>query len=48
MTNISVTVDIMLVVRDVVDGMADQRLARFVVDNHIRSHPNFLEDVDES
>ncbi|ANZ76184.1 BA75_03085T0 [Komagataella pastoris] len=32
--------DILCVVRDLVDPAVDERLAKFVVDSHIRSHPN--------
>ncbi|SCU83550.1 LAME_0C05578g1_1 [Lachancea meyersii CBS 8951] len=35
--------DILCVVRDLVDEEKDERLARFVVDSHVRSHP--LDDV---
>ncbi|KAM3159837.1 DNA replication licensing factor MCM2 [Lachancea thermotolerans] len=31
--------DILCVVRDLVDEVKDERLARFVVDSHLRSHP---------
>lgn len=33
----------MCVVRDQVDPVQDQRLAEFVVGNHIRAHPVFLQ-----
>ncbi|CAI4054991.1 hypothetical protein SKDZ_02G0840 [Saccharomyces kudriavzevii ZP591] len=36
--------DILCVVRDLVDEEADQRLATFVVDSHVRSHPENDED----
>jgi len=32
--------DILCVVRDTVDPVEDERLARFVVFSHIRNHPN--------
>ena len=35
--------DMMCVVRDQVDPVQDQRLAEFVVGNHIRAHPVFLQ-----
>eukprot|EP01104_Vermistella_antarctica_P001826 TRINITY_DN1195_c0_g1_i1.p1 TRINITY_DN1195_c0_g1~~TRINITY_DN1195_c0_g1_i1.p1 ORF type:complete len:930 (-),score=205.41 TRINITY_DN1195_c0_g1_i1:4-2793(-) len=33
--------DILCVVRDIVDGMEDEKLAKFVVQSHMRSHPDF-------
>ena len=36
--------DILCVVKDVIDVENDERLARFVVDNHIRSHPDQGDD----
>lgn len=33
--------DIMCVVKDVIDPVLDERLARFVVGSHVRSHPRF-------
>lgn len=33
--------DVILVVRDVVDPVADENLARFVVQSHVMSHPQF-------
>ncbi|CCF57270.1 hypothetical protein KAFR_0C02770 [Kazachstania africana CBS 2517] len=36
--------DILCVVRDLVDEEADKRLASFVVDSHVRSHPEGGED----
>lgn len=36
--------DILCVVRDLVDEEADERLATFVVDSHVRSHPENDED----
>ncbi|VEU21478.1 DEKNAAC102755 [Brettanomyces naardenensis] len=39
--------DIVCVVRDLVNPEADERLASFVIDSHMRSHPlNFDEDYD--
>lgn len=42
--------DVLCVVRDQVDPIQDEKLARFVVDSHIRHHPsgNSPEDTDES
>ncbi|BAO39433.1 DNA replication licensing factor MCM2 [Kluyveromyces marxianus] len=41
--------DILCVVRDLVDEESDQRLASFVVDSHIRSHPDKdLEDPNDN
>ena len=37
--------DIMCVVKDVIDPVLDERLARFVVGSHVRSHPRFDADV---
>lgn len=37
--------DILCVVRDLVDEEADERLAKFVVGSHIRSHPENEEDL---
>ncbi|CAL9728170.1 DNA replication licensing factor Mcm2p [Monosporozyma unispora] len=39
--------DILCVVRDLVDEEADERLATFVVDSHLRSHPDNEEGADE-
>ena len=39
--------DVLCVVKDVVDVENDERLARFVVENHVRSHPDFQE-VDQT
>lgn len=39
--------DILCVVRDLVDEEADERLATFVVDSHVRSHPENGVDDDE-
>ena len=38
--------DIMCVVKDIIDPVLDERLARFVVGSHVRSHPRFEADVD--
>jgi DNA replication licensing factor MCM2 len=38
--------DIMCVVKDVIDPVLDERLARFVVGSHVRSHPRFDADID--
>lgn len=37
--------DILCVVRDTVDPVEDERLARFVVESHIRHHPNCTEET---
>lgn len=39
--------DVLCVVKDTVDPVKDDLLARFVVGSHLRSHPKFDEDVDE-
>jgi DNA replication licensing factor MCM2 len=42
--------DILCVLQDIVDPIVDEQLASFVVDSHIRSHPDYqsiLEPVDE-
>ena len=36
--------DILCVVRDTVDPVEDERLAKFVVHSHIRNHPNASPD----
>lgn len=38
--------DILCVVRDTVDPVEDERLARFVVESHIKHHPNNNEEED--
>ena len=35
--------DILCVVKDIVDPVADKRLAAFVVNSHMRAHPSYLE-----
>ena len=41
--------DILCVVRDTVDPVQDERLARFVTSSHIKHHPNATEqDQDEN
>merc|ERR1719383_96169 len=41
--------DVLCVVRDTVDPVQDERLANFVVESHIRHHPNNeLEDVEHA
>lgn len=40
--------DILCVVKDVVDPVADERLAKFVVGNHKRSHPDLTLEEKES
>ncbi|EDO35060.1 predicted protein [Nematostella vectensis] len=39
--------DILCVVRDTVDAIQDELLARFVVNSHVRHHPNTPENEDE-
>lgn len=39
--------DILCVVKDIVDPVQDEMLARFVVSSHLRAHPLFDEEVDE-
>ncbi|PXF40917.1 DNA replication licensing factor mcm2 [Gracilariopsis chorda] len=39
--------DVLCVVRDTVDASKDETLAKFVVDSHIRSHPQLFEDEEE-
>lgn len=39
--------DILCVVRDLVDPELDERLALFVIDSHMRSHPATEEDLDD-
>ncbi|KAF7315586.1 DNA helicase [Mycena indigotica] len=39
--------DVLCVVKDNVDPVADELLARFVVGSHLRSHPTFQKDKDE-
>jgi len=36
--------DVLCVVKDNVDPLADGMLAKFVVDSHVRSHPLFTDD----
>lgn len=38
--------DILCVVRDMVDPVEDERLARFVVGSHVRHHPGLVEGAD--
>ncbi|CAN8071889.1 unnamed protein product [Agarophyton chilense] len=40
--------DVLCVVRDTVDASKDETLARFVVDSHIKSHPQLREDDEDS
>lgn len=40
--------DILCVVRDTVDPVEDERLARFVVESHIKHHPNNNEEDGEN
>ena len=37
--------DIMCIVRDLVNPESDERLASFVIDSHMRSHPTNEEDI---
>lgn len=39
--------DLTCVVKDTVDPMLDEMLAKFVVGSHLRSHPDFEKEVDE-
>jgi len=39
--------DILCVVKDVVDAFADERLASFVVKNHVRHHPEFDDEEEK-
>ncbi|XP_031573704.1 DNA replication licensing factor mcm2-like [Actinia tenebrosa] len=39
--------DILCVVRDMVDSVQDELLARFVVNSHVKHHPNKVTDEDE-
>lgn len=39
--------DVLCVVKDAVDPVQDELLAKFVVGSHLRSHPGFDEEVDE-
>ncbi|KAL7666752.1 DNA replication licensing factor MCM2 [[Candida] zeylanoides] len=39
--------DILCVVRDLVDPESDERLASFVVDSHMRSHPASTDDLED-
>ena len=39
--------DILCVVRDVVDPVEDENLARFVVGSHIRHHPSYTKEGEE-
>ncbi|KAH7907456.1 MCM-domain-containing protein [Hygrophoropsis aurantiaca] len=39
--------DVLCVVKDTVDPVQDELLARFVVGSHLRSHPNFEADKEE-
>lgn len=40
--------DILCVVRDEVDPIQDQHLAKFVVGSHIRHHPSKKDDLDDT
>ncbi|BFZ58055.1 MCM DNA helicase complex subunit [Savitreella phatthalungensis] len=40
--------DLLCVVKDTVDPAIDERLARFVVGSHLRSHPRFNSSVDQT
>jgi DNA replication licensing factor MCM2 len=39
--------DVLCVVKDTVDPVLDEMLAKFVVGSHLRSHPDFVEEEDE-
>jgi DNA replication licensing factor MCM2 len=38
--------DVLCVVKDTVDPVMDELLARFVVGSHLRSHPKFEKDAE--
>ena len=40
--------DILLVVKDIVDPVMDEKLAHFVVGSHVRSHPEFKADANDA
>lgn len=40
--------DVLCVVKDIVDPVQDEMLARFVVSSHLRAHPTFDASVDEA
>ncbi|TIC30661.1 MCM-domain-containing protein [Wallemia mellicola] len=40
--------DVLCVVKDTVDPIIDEMLAKFVVGSHLRSHPDFDSEVDEN
>jgi DNA replication licensing factor MCM2 len=40
--------DILCTVKDTVDPVADEQLAKFVVDSHIRSHPEYQPETDSA
>ena len=39
--------DVLCVVRDTVDAVQDERLARFVVGSHVKNHPLNTEDEEQ-
>ena len=39
--------DVLCVVQDTVDPVADELLAKFVVGSHLRSHPDFDKETEE-
>jgi DNA replication licensing factor MCM2 len=40
--------DVLCVVKDSVDPVMDEMLAKFVVGSHLRSHPDFVAGTDEA
>ena len=46
-SNILFSFDILCVVQDHVDPVADELLAKFVVGSHLRSHPDFDKETEE-
>ncbi|KAJ3276612.1 MCM DNA helicase complex subunit [Terramyces sp. JEL0728] len=39
--------DILCVVKDIADPLVDEQLARFVINSHMKSHPNYDQEVEE-
>lgn len=39
--------DILCVVRDIVDPVQDEMLARFVVGSHVKHHPNGIDEEND-
>ncbi|KAJ3310161.1 MCM DNA helicase complex subunit [Boothiomyces sp. JEL0838] len=40
--------DILCVVKDIADPLVDEQLARFVINSHMKSHPNYDHEVEET